>query len=171
MRGKADGRSVAGDRSGGDEVIDRRVRQPGIGQGSVAVRQQCPDLAHVHAGSEGMPGVEPGQALREQPADPLEEIRTEHPLAQPHHPSPDHGLGTHAGQDAEEELATRFVNCFVQAADDAGLPDDPELRSGLRAYMEWAVADVMAYSPRGSSVPADLSIPRWSWTGLEPAET
>jgi hemoglobin len=72
----------------------------------------------------------------------------------------------HAGQGAESELGDRFVACFVQAADDAGLPDDPEFRNGLRSYMEWAVADVMAYSPRGSEVPKEMVVPRWSWDGL-----
>jgi hemoglobin len=75
-------------------------------------------------------------------------------------------LTIHAGQGAEADLGDRFVRCFVQAADDAGLPDDPEFRLGLRSYMEWAVRDVLAYSPRGSSVPNDTVVPRWSWEGL-----
>jgi len=75
-------------------------------------------------------------------------------------------LTIHAGQGAEDELGHRFVDCFVQAADDAGLPADAEFRAALRAYMEWAVGDVMSYSPRGSVVAADLPVPRWSWEGL-----
>jgi hemoglobin len=78
-------------------------------------------------------------------------------------------LGLHAGQEAEDDLGVRFVACFVQAADDAGLPDDAEFRSGFRDYMEWAVAEVMSYSPSGSPVPADLPTPHWSWDGLEPS--
>ena len=80
-------------------------------------------------------------------------------------------LGIHAGQEAEDDLGVRFVACFVQAADDAGLPDDVEFRSWLRHYMEWAVAEVMSYSPSGSSVPADLPTPEWGWNGLEPSRT
>src|ERR1700689_2263871 len=45
----------------------------------------------------------------------------------------------HAGTGAEDELGSRFVECFVTAADDAGLPSDAEFRQGLRSYMEWAV--------------------------------
>jgi hemoglobin len=75
-------------------------------------------------------------------------------------------LDVHAGQGAESDLGDRFVACFVQAADDAGLPEDPELRLSLRAYMEWAVRDVLAYSPKGSTVPSDAAVPRWSWEGL-----
>ena len=67
----------------------------------------------------------------------------------------------------EDDLGSRFVECFVKAADDAGLPDDPEFRSALRAYMAWAVSDVMVYSPRASIVPGSLLVPHWSWDGLE----
>ena len=77
-------------------------------------------------------------------------------------------LHLHAGHGDMSDLGRRFVECFVAAADDAGLPSDPEFRETLRAYMEWAVADVLAYSPRDAVVPADLPIPRWSWDGLQP---
>jgi hemoglobin len=76
-------------------------------------------------------------------------------------------LAIHAGQGADDDLGARFVACFVQAADDAGLPDDPEFRAGLRAYMEWAVGEVLSYSPRQSQVAAGLPVPRWGWNGLE----
>ena len=73
----------------------------------------------------------------------------------------------HAGMGAQDDFGDRFVECFVQAADDVGLPDDPEFRQGLRAYMEWAVADVHVYNPQGSTVPSGLDVPRWSWDGLQ----
>jgi hemoglobin len=76
-------------------------------------------------------------------------------------------LGIHAGQGADDDLGARFVACFVQAADDAGLPDDPAFRAGLRRYMEWAVGEVLSYSPRESRVPAGRPVPRWGWNGLE----
>jgi hemoglobin len=76
-------------------------------------------------------------------------------------------LKIHAGEGAMDDLGARFLACFVQAADDAGLPDDPEFRASLRAYMEWAVQDVLAYSPRGSQVPEGLPVPHWSWDGLQ----
>ena len=76
-------------------------------------------------------------------------------------------LAIHAGQQASEDLATRFVACFAQAAGDAGLPDDPGFRAGLRRYMEWAVAEVLSSSPAASPVAAVLPVPRWGWGGLE----
>jgi hemoglobin len=76
-------------------------------------------------------------------------------------------VGIHAGHGAGEDYGQRFVACFMQAADDAHLPDDPEFREVLRAYMEWATRDVLAYAPAGSEVPANLHVPKWSWDGLE----
>jgi hemoglobin len=73
-------------------------------------------------------------------------------------------LSIHAGEEGDEDLGARFVACFVQAADDAGLPD---FRAGLRAYMEWAVGDVLSYSSPEARVAAGLPIPRWGWNGLE----
>ena len=76
-------------------------------------------------------------------------------------------LAIHAGTGAEDDMGSRFLSCFVQAIDDAGLPADPEFRAALRSYMEWAVAEVMAISPIGSAVDAGRPLPRWTWAGLE----
>ncbi|HEY6787645.1 MAG TPA: group II truncated hemoglobin [Trebonia sp.] len=76
----------------------------------------------------------------------------------------------HAGCGDMSDLARRFVECFVLAADDAGLPDAPEFRAALRAYMEWAVGDVALSHPHDNDVPADLKIPHWSWDGLQSAQ-
>jgi hemoglobin len=74
----------------------------------------------------------------------------------------------HAGNGDMTDLGRRFVACFMQAADDAGLPDDPELRSVLRAYMEWAVGDVLV-DGGPEAVAAGIAMPHWSWEGLEPS--
>jgi hemoglobin len=76
-------------------------------------------------------------------------------------------LSLHAGNGDMSDLGRRFVQCFVRAADDAGLPDDPEFRSALRAYMQWAVDEVLSYPHKDSVVPGDLPMPRWSWDGLQ----
>jgi hemoglobin len=77
-------------------------------------------------------------------------------------------LEIHARQGPMEDLGRRFVECFVLAADDAGLPDDKGFRAGLRSYMEWAVCEVLSYGPEDSVVPERLATPRWGWDGLEP---
>jgi hemoglobin len=76
-------------------------------------------------------------------------------------------LELHARMQAEPDLGRRFVECFVQAADDAELPAAPEFRAALRSYMEWAVSDVMTYNPKNAVVPPGLPVPRWSWDGLQ----
>ena len=78
-------------------------------------------------------------------------------------------LALHAGTGADDDLGDRFVRCFVQAADDVGLPDDPEFRAALGAYMRWAADEVMSYSPVGTQPPAAGPVPRWSWDGLQEA--
>lgn len=72
----------------------------------------------------------------------------------------------HAGMGDMSDLGRRFVECFVRAADDAGLPEDAEFRAALRAYMEWAVDEVALSHPHDTEVPAGLAVPRWSWDGL-----
>ena len=39
-----------------------------------------------------------------------------------------------------DDMGIAFEACFVQAVDDAELPDDPEFRGALRDYMHWATA-------------------------------
>jgi hemoglobin len=77
-------------------------------------------------------------------------------------------LVVHAGMQPDDDLGLRFVECFTRAIDDAGLPADSEFRATLRAYMVWAVQEVMAYSPRDSVVAPDQPVPRWSWDGKAP---
>jgi hemoglobin len=76
-------------------------------------------------------------------------------------------LEIHARTGAADDWGERFVACFVQAVDDARLPTDPELRTALRAYMEWATDEVMSYVPTESQVPKELPVPRWGWNGPE----
>jgi hemoglobin len=75
-------------------------------------------------------------------------------------------LQMHSGNGDLTDLGRRFVACFVAAADDAGLPEDPEFRAVLQAYMVWAVDEVLVLGPPGTVVPEDLRLPHWSWDGL-----
>ncbi len=75
-------------------------------------------------------------------------------------------LQLHAGNGDLTDLGRRFVACFVAAADDAGLPQDSGFRAALRAYMEWAVAEVLVLGPEDTVVPRGLAVPKWSWDGL-----
>lgn len=74
-------------------------------------------------------------------------------------------LRLHWGNGDMGDLGRRFVDCFVAALDDAGLPADPEFRAAMRAYMESAVDNVLAYGPRESVMPSAEPMPRWGWAG------
>jgi hemoglobin len=76
-------------------------------------------------------------------------------------------LTMHSGNGDMTDLGRRFVDCFVHAADDAGLPEDLEFRAALRAYMEWAVAEMVSFPDPESDIPRGLPLPRWSWDGLQ----
>ncbi len=49
-------------------------------------------------------------------------------------------LEIHA-REGGESLEPNFVACFIQALDDAQLPDDPDFRASMRAYIEWTTKD------------------------------
>lgn len=74
-------------------------------------------------------------------------------------------LRMHAATGADEDLGARFAACFKLAIEDAGLPSDPALRSSMHAYIDAAVAEVMALSPPGSTAPEGRPVPRWDWDG------
>jgi len=76
-------------------------------------------------------------------------------------------LHMHAGNGDLEDLGRRFLDCFVLAADDAGLPENLEFRAALRDYMMWAVEEVLAHPDKDPRVPAGMPMPRWSWDGLQ----
>ena len=75
-------------------------------------------------------------------------------------------LAMHAGNGDMTDLGNRFVDCFVHAMDDAALPADPEFREAMRAYMRWAVDNVLLYSAEDAAVPANAAMPHWDWSGL-----
>ena len=78
-----------------------------------------------------------------------------------------HVLEMHAGNGDMGDLGERFISAFDRALDDAELPPDPAFRDAVRAYMRWAVDDVLAYSAEDAVVPPGSAMPRWGWDGLQ----
>lgn len=72
----------------------------------------------------------------------------------------------HSGNGVHEEMDERAIGCFVQAMDDAALPDDATLRAALTEWFRWATADLSSYPESLDQVPDGLRLPRWGWTGL-----
>lgn len=74
----------------------------------------------------------------------------------------------HSGNGVHEEMDRRAIQCFDLALIDAGLASDEALRQVLHDYFAWATTTTMArYHRSADDVPNGLSIPRWSWTGLQ----
>src|SRR5262245_37257113 len=62
----------------------------------------------------------------------------------------------------------RFVSLLSFAADDAGLPADPEFRSALMAYAEWGSRLAMHNSEPGAEVAEHAPVPRWGCVAAPP---
>ena len=71
----------------------------------------------------------------------------------------------HAGNGEHREMDERAQTCFEQALDDASLPDDPRLRTVLKAYFREATQAMTAYSESADDVPDGLPLVKWSWEG------
>ncbi len=73
----------------------------------------------------------------------------------------------HSGNGPHEEMDERAIACFDQALEDVGLTAEP-LRQVLHDYFAWATTTTMsAYQNSADDVPQGLTIPRWSWDGLQ----
>jgi hemoglobin len=74
----------------------------------------------------------------------------------------------HSGNGEHREMDRRAIACFDQALADVGLAEDPVLRRALHDYFAWATTITMArYHRSAEDVPDGLTIPHWSWDGLE----
>jgi hemoglobin len=74
----------------------------------------------------------------------------------------------HSGNGRHEEMDRRAIACFDQALTDVGLRAGEPVRQALHDYFTWATTTSMSrYAGSADDVPAGLSIPRWSWDGLQ----
>ena len=79
----------------------------------------------------------------------------------------EHMLSKHLDLGITPEQRLRFASLMSLAADDAGLPADPEFRSALVAYLEWGTRLAMGNSQLGAEVVEQAPVPRWGW-GVAP---
>src|SRR5215471_8648460 len=74
----------------------------------------------------------------------------------------------HSGNGPHEEMDRRAIACFDQAMQDVGLSAAEPVRQVLLDYFTWATTTTMSrYHESAADVPDGLSIPRWSWDGLQ----
>jgi hemoglobin len=57
----------------------------------------------------------------------------------------------------------RFVEIVLEAADEAGLPNDERFRRGFREYIEWGSRIAMDISQPGADITTREPVPRWGW--------
>ncbi len=68
------------------------------------------------------------------------------------------------------EQRFRFASLMSLAADDAGLPDDPEFRAALVGYLEWGTRLAQHNSQPGAEAVPHAPVPRWGWGVAPPFE-
>ncbi|AEV85339.1 antibiotic biosynthesis monooxygenase [Actinoplanes sp. SE50] len=78
-----------------------------------------------------------------------------------------HMLGKHLGRAITEQQRRRWVALLVDAADEVGLPDDPEFRAAFMGYIEWGTRLALANSQPGAAPPRQAPVPHWGW-GVAP---
>jgi hemoglobin len=79
----------------------------------------------------------------------------------------EHMVSRHRGLALTERQRERWVARMLRAADDVGLPADPDFRSVLAAYLEWGTRLAVLNSAPGVEPMAHAPVPRWGW-GLTP---
>lgn len=76
-------------------------------------------------------------------------------------------LRHHLGMGITERQRRRWVNLMMDAADEVGLPDDPEFRAAFVGYVEWGTRLALANSQPGAVPVRQAPVPRWGW-GVAP---
>ena len=76
-------------------------------------------------------------------------------------------LAHHRGLAITPDDRRRFAYLLSVAADDAGLPADPEFRAAFMGYVEWGSRLALSNSQPDASVVEHAPVPRWGW-GVAP---
>jgi hemoglobin len=77
-------------------------------------------------------------------------------------------VAKHIGLALTERQRARWVQLIGLAADDAGLPSDPEFRSAFIAYIEWGTRIALANSQPEADPPPEAPMPHWGWGEAPP---
>ena len=72
-------------------------------------------------------------------------------------------IAHHLGRRLTEQQRSRWLQLLLASADEVGIPDDPEFRSALVAYLEWGSRLAVINSQPGVPEPVPAPMPRWGW--------
>ena len=78
-----------------------------------------------------------------------------------------HMLGHHVGKGITEQQRRRWVHLLCDAADEVGLPTDPEFRAAFLGYVEWGTRLAVHNSQAGADPARQAPVPHWGW-GVAP---
>jgi hemoglobin len=78
-----------------------------------------------------------------------------------------HMVRQHLGKAITEPQRRRWVNLLMDAADEVGLPEDPEFRAAFASYIEWGTRLAVTNSQPDAEPPLEAPVPRWGW-GVAP---
>ena len=78
-----------------------------------------------------------------------------------------HLIAVHRGLEITEEQRQRFVELYLKALDDAGMPADPEFRDAVREHVEFGtqVAKQNSHAQTDDQLHPLREVPRWTWAG------
>jgi len=79
-------------------------------------------------------------------------------------------LRHHRGLRITPAQRLRFVTMLSAAADQVGLPDDPEFRAAIVGYAEWGSRLAVHNSDPDAEVAEEAPVPRWGWGVAPPFE-
>ncbi len=82
----------------------------------------------------------------------------------------EHMLARHKNLAITAEMRLAFVTLLSRAADDAGLPADPEFRAAIMGYAEWGTRIAVHNSQPDADVAEHAPVPRWGWGVAPPYE-
>jgi hemoglobin len=76
-----------------------------------------------------------------------------------------HLIDAHRGYNISEEQRERFAQLFMQAADDAGLPDDEPFREALKSHVVFGshVAKQNSNAKTDNELHPLREVPKWDW--------
>ena len=80
-----------------------------------------------------------------------------------------HMISRHVGRKLDETQRERWVQLFLESANEIGMPDDPEFRATLVGYLEWGSRMAVTNSQLNDS-PIDQNTPMPDWSSGEPGE-
>jgi truncated hemoglobin YjbI/quinol monooxygenase YgiN len=74
-----------------------------------------------------------------------------------------HMIGRHLGRGITETQRRRWFDLLLNAADEVGLPSDPEFRAAFVGYLEWGTRMAVLYSAPGMKGETTDPVPVWGW--------